>query len=160
MNPVGIVGAGTMGLSAARRLKEAGHALVVYDPSPKAQAGARALGAEVVASPAAVAAACELALMFLTMPPQVDACVQGPDGLLAQARPGLVIVDLSTVDPDTSRRQAAACRAQGVGYLDAPVKRLAGLDMPIPYNRNLEYHAVPQVENIVEEARILVKGQY
>ena len=43
-------------------------------------------------------------------------------------------------------------------YLDAPVRRLAGLDMPIPYNRTLEYHAVPQVENIVEEARKLVKG--
>jgi pyruvate/2-oxoglutarate/acetoin dehydrogenase E1 component len=45
-------------------------------------------------------------------------------------------------------------------YLDAPVRRLAGLDMPIPYNRNLEYHAVPQVENIVEEARKLIKGVY
>jgi len=40
------------------------------------------------------------------------------------------------------------------------VRRLAGLDIPIPYNRNLEYHAVPQVENIVEEARKLVKGAY
>jgi pyruvate dehydrogenase E1 component beta subunit len=45
-------------------------------------------------------------------------------------------------------------------YLDAPIRRLAGLDMPIPYNRTLEYHAVPQVENIVEEARKLVEGVY
>jgi pyruvate dehydrogenase E1 component beta subunit len=45
-------------------------------------------------------------------------------------------------------------------YLEAPIRRLAGLDMPIPYNRTLEYHAVPQVENIVEEARKLVRGQY
>lgn len=45
-------------------------------------------------------------------------------------------------------------------YLEAPIRRLAGLDMPIPYNRTLEYHAVPQVENIVEEARKLVQGQY
>jgi pyruvate dehydrogenase E1 component beta subunit len=43
-------------------------------------------------------------------------------------------------------------------YLDAPIKRLAGLDIPIPYNRNLEYHAVPQVENIIEAARGLVGG--
>jgi pyruvate dehydrogenase E1 component beta subunit len=43
------------------------------------------------------------------------------------------------------------------GYLDAPIIRLAGRDMPIPYNRTLEYHTVPQVENIVEKARDLVK---
>lgn len=45
-------------------------------------------------------------------------------------------------------------------YLDAPVRRLAGLDIPIPYNRNLEYHAVPQVETIVAEARKLARGEY
>ncbi|MGB5933293.1 MAG: alpha-ketoacid dehydrogenase subunit beta [Anaerolineae bacterium] len=43
-------------------------------------------------------------------------------------------------------------------YLDAPIKRLAGLDIPIPYNRTLEYHTVPQVENIVEAVRELVEG--
>jgi len=43
-------------------------------------------------------------------------------------------------------------------YLDAPIRRLAGLDIPIPYNRNLEYHTVPQVENIIEAARELVRG--
>jgi len=55
---------------------------------------------------------------------------------------------------------AVIMESEAFAYLDAPVRRLAGLDMPIPYNRNLEYHAVPQVENIVEEARKMVKGQY
>ena len=55
---------------------------------------------------------------------------------------------------------AVIMESEAFAYLDAPVKRLAGLDMPIPYNRNLEYHAVPQVENIVEEARKLVNGKY
>lgn len=50
--------------------------------------------------------------------------------------------------------------SEAFDYLDAPVRRLAGLDIPIPYNRNLEYHAVPQVENIVAEARKLVRGEY
>lgn len=45
-------------------------------------------------------------------------------------------------------------------YLEAPVRRLAGLDIPIPYNRTLEHHTVPQVENIVAEARSLVRGGY
>jgi pyruvate dehydrogenase E1 component beta subunit len=44
-------------------------------------------------------------------------------------------------------------------YLEAPVRRLAGLDIPIPYNRNLERHAVPQVDQIVAEARRLAKGE-
>lgn len=55
---------------------------------------------------------------------------------------------------------ARLMESDAFGYLDAPVIRLAGLDMPIPYNRTLEYHAVPQVENIVEEARKLVGGKY
>jgi pyruvate/2-oxoglutarate/acetoin dehydrogenase E1 component len=55
---------------------------------------------------------------------------------------------------------AAIIESEAFAYLDAPVRRLAGLDMPIPYNRTLEYNAVPQVENIVEEARKLVKGTY
>jgi pyruvate/2-oxoglutarate/acetoin dehydrogenase E1 component len=55
---------------------------------------------------------------------------------------------------------ASIVESEAFGYLDAPVRRLAGLDMPIPYNRNLEYHAVPQIENIVEEARKIVQGKY
>lgn len=66
-----------------------------------------------------------------------------------------------------------ACRTGGIGaeiaariaeseafdYLDAPVLRLAGLDAPIPYNRNLEYHSVPQEETIVEGLRSLAGGR-
>lgn len=55
---------------------------------------------------------------------------------------------------------AVIMESEAFAYLDAPVIRLAGLDMPIPYNRTLEYHAVPQVENIVEEARKLATGKY
>jgi pyruvate/2-oxoglutarate/acetoin dehydrogenase E1 component len=66
-----------------------------------------------------------------------------------------------------------ACRTGGFGgelagviaeseafdYLDAPIVRLAGLDIPIPYSRHLEYDAVPQTEDIVEKARDLVEGR-
>lgn len=50
--------------------------------------------------------------------------------------------------------------SEAFDYLEAPVRRLAGRDIPIPYNRNLEYHAAPQVEDIVAEARKLVGGAY
>lgn len=49
--------------------------------------------------------------------------------------------------------------SEAFDYLEAPVKRLAGLDIPIPYNRNLEYHTVPQVETIAEAARRLARGE-
>jgi pyruvate dehydrogenase E1 component beta subunit len=52
---------------------------------------------------------------------------------------------------------ASIAESEAFGYLDAPIIRLAGRDMPIPYNRMLEYHTVPQVENIVEQARELVQ---
>ncbi len=55
---------------------------------------------------------------------------------------------------------ARIAASEAFDYLEAPIRRLAGRDTPIPYNRNLEYHTVPQVENIVEEARRLVRGQY
>lgn len=55
---------------------------------------------------------------------------------------------------------ASIMESRAFAYLDAPIRRLAGLDMPIPYNRMLEYHAVPQVENIIDEARKLAKGEY
>ena len=47
---------------------------------------------------------------------------------------------------------ARIAESEAFDYLEAPIRRLAGLDIPIPYNRNLEYHAVPQVETIVAEA--------
>jgi len=54
---------------------------------------------------------------------------------------------------------AALCGEHAFDYLDAPIVRLAGRDMPIPYNRNLEYHAVPQVEDIINAARKLGRGE-
>jgi pyruvate dehydrogenase E1 component beta subunit len=54
---------------------------------------------------------------------------------------------------------AQIAESEAFGYLDAPIVRLAGRDMPIPYNRTLEYHTVPQVEDIVERAKQLVENK-
>ena len=48
---------------------------------------------------------------------------------------------------------AVISESEAFGYLEAPITRLAGKEVPIPYNRELEYHSVPQVENIIEKAR-------
>ncbi|MBN2044550.1 MAG: alpha-ketoacid dehydrogenase subunit beta [Anaerolineales bacterium] len=52
---------------------------------------------------------------------------------------------------------AVIAESEAFGYLEAPIMRLAGEEIPIPYNRMLEYHAVPQVENIIEKARDLAQ---
>lgn len=54
---------------------------------------------------------------------------------------------------------AVIAESRAFDYLDAPIIRLAGRDMPIPYNRTLEYHTVPQVEDIIEAARKLAHGK-
>jgi pyruvate dehydrogenase E1 component beta subunit len=54
---------------------------------------------------------------------------------------------------------AVIAGSEAFDYLDAPIVRLAGRDIPIPYNRTLEYHTVPQVENIVAAARELAQGK-
>ena len=52
---------------------------------------------------------------------------------------------------------AVIAESEAFGYLEAPIQRLAGREVPIPYNRLLEYNSVPQVENIVERARELAQ---
>ncbi len=55
---------------------------------------------------------------------------------------------------------AQIAASEAFDYLDAPIRRLAGLDVPIPYNRELERRATPQVEDIIREARLLAQGAY
>jgi 3-hydroxyisobutyrate dehydrogenase len=121
MHTVGIIGAGVMGRAAARKLIEAGHRLIVYEIAPASLRKIQDLGATGAASPAEVALQARTVLMFLPGPKEVEGCVLGEQGLLSAAAPGLVIVDLSTIDPETTRRMAKVSASQGVGYLDAPV---------------------------------------
>lgn len=121
MKPIGLLGAGVMGLAAGRKIAESGHSLLVYDVSIGAQEKAREMGAAVSATPAEVAQQADVIVMFLPGPKEVELCVAAQDGLLAASRPGLVIVDMSTVDPGITQRMAELALQKGVGYLDAPV---------------------------------------
>ena len=118
---VGFVGLGLMGLPMARNLLEAGYALTVYNRTaakarPLVEAGARQTD-----SPADVARASDVVVTMVTDSPDVEAVVEGDAGLLAGAAAGMVWIDMSTIDPETTRRLGAAAAAQGVEGLDAPV---------------------------------------
>jgi len=121
MKSVGLLGAGTMGLAAGRKILEAGRSLLVFDVSAGAQEKARSMGARVAATPVEVAGQVDMVILFLPGPKEVEWCVAGQDGLLQGSHSGLVIVDMSTVDPGVTRRMAELALKRGVGYLDAPV---------------------------------------
>lgn len=118
---VGFLGIGRMGLPMARNLLAAGFPLTVYNRTaercrPLAEAGAR-----VAASPREVAAATDVAVTMVADAAAVRALLDGPDGLLAGAGPGLVLAEMSTIGPLAARELAALCGERGVAMVDAPV---------------------------------------
>jgi 3-hydroxyisobutyrate dehydrogenase/2-hydroxy-3-oxopropionate reductase len=122
MTSVGVLGIGRMGGSMARALATAGFEVVCWNRSPAAaEALAAELGGRAVPRPADVAETADVCVSMLADGPAVEAVYGGPDGLLAGARPGNVLVDSSTVPPSTIRGLEAGARAAGAGILDAPV---------------------------------------
>src|SRR5262245_57890746 len=110
-----------MGAPMARHLLAAGHALTVCDVREEALAPFRATAAAVAPTSAAVAADAELVIASLPGPEEVDQVMTGPHGVLAGARPGLIVADTSTVSATQSRRLSHGFAAKGVAYLDWPV---------------------------------------
>lgn len=118
---VGVIGLGIMGAPMAQNLLRAGHTVTVYGRTRTRVDPLVAAGAVAAESPAAVARAVEAVVTMLPDGPDVEAVVCGPDGVLAGAAPGLLVVDMSTIAPATARVLAARAAAAGVAFLDAPV---------------------------------------
>jgi len=127
MAAIGFIGAsGLMGHGMAKHLLAKGHGLALTVHRNRERVGdLLAAGATEAASPAALAAASEIVFLCVTGSPQVEAAVTGADGLLAGARPGsgLLVVDCSTSEPDSTATLRAACAAAGVVFVDAPLTR-------------------------------------
>jgi 3-hydroxyisobutyrate dehydrogenase-like beta-hydroxyacid dehydrogenase len=125
MQRIGFIGAsGLMGHGMAKNLRAKGYplALTVHRNRDRV-ADLLAAGAAVAATPAELARVSDIVFLCVTGSPQVEAVVSGDNGLLAGAVKGLVIVDTSTAEPDSTNRLRALCAAQGVDYIDAPLAR-------------------------------------
>ena len=122
---VGFIGLGTMGAPMARNVLGKGHRLVVADVVPAAVASLAAAGATSAATPREVAAASEVVITMLPDAPDVERVALGPDGVAAGIRPGAIYVDMSTIDPDTTRRVGEAIAAKGAFMVDSPVGKTA-----------------------------------
>ncbi|MCC6168629.1 MAG: 2-hydroxy-3-oxopropionate reductase [Caldilineaceae bacterium] len=118
---VGFIGLGIMGRPMAHNVLRAGFPLVVYDLQPEPVAELTAAGARAADSPAALAQQVEVVLLCLPDSPDVQAALCGPQGVLAGARPGRIVVDMSTISPVVACELAATAAVQGVTLLDAPV---------------------------------------
>jgi 3-hydroxyisobutyrate dehydrogenase/2-hydroxy-3-oxopropionate reductase len=111
-----------MGSAMARALRSAGLEVMLHNrTAERAAALAVVLGCDTCTSPAEVAAKTDIVLTMLADDDAVLSTWRGPKGLIAGARPGTVLVDLSTVTPDTIRSLEADTRATGAGILDSPV---------------------------------------
>lgn len=122
MTSVAVVGTGRMGSAMARALARGGASLTLHNRSPEAaRVLATELGAQVAATAGEAAAAADVAITMLADGDAVRAMWDGPSGLVAGAHPGGVLIDMSTVPPDTLARFEAAVHERGSGILDAPV---------------------------------------
>ena len=118
---IGFVGVGYMGRHMARNLLKGGHDLTVFDLNRTAAEELLSLGATWASSPGEVARASEVVFASLPRPQDVEEVATGEGGILSGASRGMAFFDLSTTDPATIERIAAAGGSQGVHVLDAPV---------------------------------------
>jgi 3-hydroxyisobutyrate dehydrogenase-like beta-hydroxyacid dehydrogenase len=118
---IAFLGLGIMGSRMAGRLVDAGFSVRAWNRTRPAGEGRRAHGATLVDSPADAAAGADAAITMLGDPASVRDVALGAGGLIDALAPGAVYVDMTTVDPATSRGLDCACRARGVAFVDAPV---------------------------------------
>ena len=121
MKRIGFVGAGTMGIPMISNLIKAGFSVLAYDVRREAVEEAKKRGAAAAGSSAEAARDSELVITMLPSSSDVEAAYLGPKGVLEGAPAGRLCVDMSTIDPGTSRRVAERAKAKGVRFLDAPV---------------------------------------
>jgi 3-hydroxyisobutyrate dehydrogenase-like beta-hydroxyacid dehydrogenase len=119
---VAVVGIGRMGAAMAARLAGAGHDVTLYNRTrARADEVVAEAGGTVAETPAAAAAAADTVLVSLADDPAVEAVYYGSDGLIAGLRQGAVVLEMSTVAPDTVRQLAPPVANRGATLLDAPV---------------------------------------
>jgi 3-hydroxyisobutyrate dehydrogenase-like beta-hydroxyacid dehydrogenase len=118
---VGFIGLGTMGGPMAQNVRKRGYEMVVYDLNPNAAVPLVAQGARSATSPREVAAAADVVITMLPDGPDVEDAILGRDGAIEGLRPGAVLVDMSTIDPEATRRIGTRLAERGVRMVDSPV---------------------------------------
>ena len=121
MKPViGFVGIGNMGAPMAQNLLKAGYPLIVYDLSEKAMESLTKVGAEKASSARDLASRSPIVITILPASPDVETVVLGPEGILEGAKPGDIVIDMSSSYPGSTKMLWERLSAKGIRMLDAP----------------------------------------
>jgi 3-hydroxyisobutyrate dehydrogenase len=118
---IGFIGMGHMGSHMAQRLLDAGYQVTVYDRTKEKTQELEQRGAQVAQTPKELAATCQVVMACVTNDEAQHDVMFGPEGALAGVQGGSVIIDLSTVSPDASRRLFQGAKEQGIPMIDAAV---------------------------------------
>jgi len=121
MTNIGFIGLGIMGKPMAKRLLRAGYPVTCYNRSLQAVRELVGLGAREGHSSKEVAEQSDVVITMLPNSPQVEQVVLGPDGVIDGAKPGTIVVDMSSIDPTVSRTISQKLAEKGIIMLDAPV---------------------------------------
>ncbi len=118
---VGFIGVGNMGNPMALNVLKAGFPMTVFDMNPKAMANLLDAGARKAGSAPEVVDGSDIVLTSLPASPDVEAVYLAPGGLVDRAKPGTILVDLSSVLPSTPKKIEPRAKQRGVHFLEAPV---------------------------------------
>ncbi|RCK26347.1 3-hydroxyisobutyrate dehydrogenase [Thalassospira lucentensis] len=121
MANIGFIGLGNMGGPMAENLLKAGHALKVFDLSADAVAKAVEAGATKADTVAQAVSNVNFVVTVLPAGKHVLSVYDGPDGVVANAAPGTILIDSSTIEVDAARKAADLAKAKGFGAVDAPI---------------------------------------
>ncbi len=118
---VGFIGLGIMGKPMAKNLLKAGFEVTAYNRSEGPRRDFAEAGGRLAGSPAEAARAADVVITMVTDSPDVEEVCLGPRGIIEGARPGTIVVDMSTISPEVTRRIGARLAERGIHMLDAPV---------------------------------------
>jgi len=118
---LGFVGLGIMGLPMSLNLRRAGFTLAVYNRNPARATALKDAGAKVCASPKEVAENADIIFTCVSDTPDVEAVIFGTGGIIEGVKEGSVVVDMSTISPEHTRKFAEKLAEKGVEMIDAPV---------------------------------------
>jgi 3-hydroxyisobutyrate dehydrogenase len=123
---IGVCGTGRMGSSIAQRLMSVGHEVGVWNRNSAKTKALVDAGAKLFASPAALVEGCEVTVVMLLNDAAMEAVYRGPDGILKSRLSGKLVIDMSTVRPDTMTSIGTSVVQQGAGFVEAPVGGTVG----------------------------------
>jgi 2-hydroxy-3-oxopropionate reductase len=118
---IGFIGLGIMGKPMSKNLIKAGYKIAVYDIVKEAVKEVVSAGAKEGSSPKDVASKCGIIITMLPNSPHVKNVALGKDGIIEGAKPGTIVVDMSSIAPLASKEIAAALKEKGIEMIDAPV---------------------------------------